>query len=683
MSSLSLPNLVAARRHLRILTGDDDPIVSWQVFCDSDKERRDLARSFHGRLDVVLPDLERAQSNGCGVFVAVNETDGNGRRKENITSARAAFLDLDGAPLPDSWPEPPHLVVRSSDLIMPKYQVWWRIPETEDFNAWLAFQRLLADRYGGDPKCTMLTQVGRCAGFWHMKDPDRPQHVTIVEDGTPRSAHPTTWPLDMLAEQFGFDLAAAAPHLKDADRDDVIEPSGGWDQPRDLVRARVFLAEPGNWSSTSNGEVSVYKAAAAMRHLGISSDTAEDLITELLPIDVPASWADDHIARKVRNAYHYVAEPPGAASTPEPFDDDLDGIEGEPHRLGGLAWRRASEVEQRNIDWLWPNRIALGKLTGIAGPPDQGKSQVTAAIAAAVTTGGSWPDGGRASVGSVIMLSAEDDAADTTVPRLAAAGADLDRVLLLEMTVQLHGKQRMFNFAEDLPKLERMLQANPDVKLLVVDPISAYLGTGAVNTFKNSEVRGVLAPLGDLAARYGVAVLFVTHFNKSSTGSAINRVTDSGAFTALSRSFWGVMPEQTDGAPTGRKLLVSIKNNIARVKKGMAYTFEDVVLDNGVRTSRVVWGGEVDVTADEVLAGDQELKSSPKLQQAVTFLLDTLGHGPVPSAEVEALAKAAKHADMTMRRARQYLKIEPYQRDGKWWCDLDNGKDTEAEDAEV
>lgn len=676
------PDLRAARAHLRLLTGQDDPIVSWQVFCDSDKERRDLARSFHGRLDDVLPRLDRAQAEGCGVFVAVNETDGEGRRKENITRARAVFLDLDGTAPPDSWPEPPHLLVRSSNLQVPKFQAWWRIPDTDDFEAWTAFQRLLADRYGGDPKCTMLTQVGRCAGFWHLKDPDRPQRVTIIDEAGRDSAHTTTWPLDVLALQFDFDLAAALSERATDRIDPDAEPASGWDHPADLARARSFLADPDSWHGTSNGEVSLYRAASSLRDLGISPEMAEELISELLPIDVPASWSDDHIARKVRNAYQYAAEPPGAASTPEPFDDDLD-VEREPHRLSGLSWRRASEVEQKNIDWLWPNRIALGKLTGIAGPPDQGKSQVTATIAAVVTTGGVWPDGGHASAGSVIMLSAEDDAADTTVPRLEAAGADLDRVLLLDMTVQLQGKQRMFNFADDLPRLERMLAANRDVKLLVVDPISAYLGTGAVNTFKNSEVRGVLAPLGDLAARYGVAVLFVTHFNKSGTGSVINRVMDSGAFTALSRSFWAVMPEQDEGAPTGRKLLVSIKNNIARVKKGMAYSFEDVTLPNGVRTSHVVWGGEVDVTADEVLTGgDQELKSSPKLSKAVTFLLEALKAGPVPSADIDARAKRAGHADMTMRRARQYLKVEPYQQDGKWWCDLDNGKDPDDEAAE-
>src|ERR1700741_3000284 len=94
------PDLNAARLHLRMLAGDDGASVSWQVFNDSNKERRDLARGFHGTLDEVSGRLKKAQTDGCGVFVAVNVTDGKARRKDSIIACRAVFLDLDGAPLP-------------------------------------------------------------------------------------------------------------------------------------------------------------------------------------------------------------------------------------------------------------------------------------------------------------------------------------------------------------------------------------------------------------------------------------------------------------------------------------------------------------------------------------------------------------------------------------------------------
>lgn len=289
--------------------------------------------------------------------------------------------------------------------------------------------------------------------------------------------------------------------------------------------------------------------------------------------------------------------------------DDEDGRPGTVQKTG-LTIVSAGSVERRNIEWLWPGRIALGKVTGIAGVPDQGKSQVAAHIAAIVTTGGQWPDGGRSPAGSVLMLCAEDDAADTTVPRLDAAGADRSKIGLVDALVRVKDGKRMFSFKDDLPRLTKAVEARPDLKLIIVDPISAYMGSGSVDTFKNSDVRGVLAPLADLAAKAGVAVLFVTHFNKGGTGSALNRVTDSLAFTALARSFWAVLLEVDNGIATGRKLLVRIKQNIAAPVGGLAYEIEGVTLSDGVETSRVRWDGPIDMTADEVWP--RNMRSPPR-----------------------------------------------------------------------
>ena len=84
---------------------------------------------------------------------------------------------------------------------------------------------------------------------------------------------------------------------------------------------------------------------------------------------------------------------------------------------------RLSEVKPEPINWLWPGRIAKGKITFIAGLPGLGKSQVTVSIAAIVSSGGIWPvDEMPADVGNVLILSAEDGIADTIKPRLLAAG---------------------------------------------------------------------------------------------------------------------------------------------------------------------------------------------------------------------------------------------------------------------
>jgi putative DNA primase/helicase len=149
----------------------------------------------------------------------------------------------------------------------------------------------------------------------------------------------------------------------------------------------------------------------------------------------------------------------------------------------------------------------------IAGPPGLGKSQVTTDIAATVSRGGTWCTGEKCEAGDVLILSAEDDPSDTIRPRLEACGANLDRVHIIEAVHMLSVKRdRPFYLKQDVETLAEKLTTSPDVKLVIIDPISAYLG--GVNSHKNVEVRSVLAPLVKLAADHGVAVVCVTHLNK-------------------------------------------------------------------------------------------------------------------------------------------------------------------------
>jgi RecA-family ATPase len=149
----------------------------------------------------------------------------------------------------------------------------------------------------------------------------------------------------------------------------------------------------------------------------------------------------------------------------------------------------------------------------IAGPPGLGKSQVTTYIAAIVSSGGTWCTGEKCEVGDVFILSAEDDPSDTIRPRLEACGANLDRVHIIEAVhVTIAKRDRPFTLKYDLDPLAEKLVVSPDAKLVIIDPISAYLS--GVNSHKNVEVRSVLAPLAKLAADHGVAVVCVTHLNK-------------------------------------------------------------------------------------------------------------------------------------------------------------------------
>jgi putative DNA primase/helicase len=160
-----------------------------------------------------------------------------------------------------------------------------------------------------------------------------------------------------------------------------------------------------------------------------------------------------------------------------------------------LVIRCAADIEPEPIDWLWQDRLARGKLTVIGGDPEEGKSQISNYVAATISVGGNWPNNeGRAPLGSVIILSAEDGAEDTLVPRLIAAGADLRKIHLIEAVRGEDEKgRRTFSLQTDLEMLEEKIKQIGDVQAVIIDPASAYLappkGGRAVDSHNDQAVR--------------------------------------------------------------------------------------------------------------------------------------------------------------------------------------------------
>ena len=168
--------------------------------------------------------------------------------------------------------------------------------------------------------------------------------------------------------------------------------------------------------------------------------------------------------------------------------------------------QRASEVKIRPIKWLWTGVLAAGKLIIIAGDPGLGKSQVSLFICATVTTGGIWPVSGETcEKGNVLILSAEDGADDTIVPRLKALNAELERIHIVHAVPLGEGKERAFDITRDLERLKREIECIGNVRLIVIDPLSAYLGK--TNSHQNAEVRAALTPVVEFADAIGACLL--------------------------------------------------------------------------------------------------------------------------------------------------------------------------------
>jgi putative DNA primase/helicase len=327
-----------------------------------------------------------------------------------------------------------------------------------------------------------------------------------------------------------------------------------------------------------------------------------------------------------------------------------------------LTSLRASAYKMAAIQWLRPNRFAIGKLGLLVGLPDEGKGQVLSDIAARITRGSEWPCGeGTALQGNVVLLSAEDDAEDTVVPRLKAAGADLDKVEIVTM-IRERDKERMFNLVSDLPLLRQKIAAVGNVRLVLIDPTSAYMGVGKIDSYRTADVRAVLAPVVALAAELKIAIIAVMHFNKKlDVTNALLRISDSLAFGATARHVFAVV----DDPENKRKLFVRGKNNLARADiQSLAYEFsarcvgQDQQTGADIWAPHIVWQDEhVDVTASEAMAAATETKSPSARDDAKKFLEGLLLMGPMAKTEIEEAAEGHSIAWRTLERVKRELKV--------------------------
>ena len=359
----------------------------------------------------------------------------------------------------------------------------------------------------------------------------------------------------------------------------------------------------------------------------------------------------------------------------------------EAKRSAHLISRCTANIIPKRIDFLWPGRIARGKHTAIAGEPGDGKSQLSIYVAATISRSGEWPCGeGRAPVGNVIIMNAEDGADDTVVPRLIAAGADLQRVHIVSAVMQEDGKgRRAFNLQADLALLERKIAEIGDVALVIIDPISSYMGKA--DSHKNAEVRGALEPLSEMAERLKVAILSITHFSKvgaANNSKALHRFIGSIAFVGAPRAAFAVIE---DADNEGRILFLHAKNNMAPKAQGLAYRLVQTMIgeNESIVASYVLWeNSPVVISADEALRANDGGGDRKAAAEAEQFLREKLSHGVVPAKDGEEHARALGITPRTLDRARKKLGVIAEKsglKEGWTWRLPDEGRQILPKDA--
>jgi hypothetical protein len=281
-------------------------------------------------------------------------------------------------------------------------------------------------------------------------------------------------------------------------------------------------------------------------------------------------------------------------------------------------------------------------------------------MAARITTGSPWPDDPlKQSIlkGAVIILTAEDDIADTVLPRLKTNEADVSKVVAIQgVKYPNEEEQFYFNLIAHLPALEQAIIQTPESRLVIIDPITAYLGKTDSN--KNAEVRGALAPLAALAGKYRVAVVGVSHLTKNQGIKAIYRTMGSLAFTAAARAVWVVSKDKDD---PNRRLFTPCKSNLSIEPTSLAFKIIDGMV--------CFEPEQLTISTDEALSTEPS-EDKGAVEEAEDFLREVLKEGAMLSRDVWKEAAENKISERTLKRAKANLGIISNKSPSGWMMEL-------------
>lgn len=317
-----------------------------------------------------------------------------------------------------------------------------------------------------------------------------------------------------------------------------------------------------------------------------------------------------------------------------------------------LQMIKMSEVQSQEVEWLWYPFIPYGKLTIVQGDPGDGKTTLILNIAAKLSRGEGLDNEMKLSAPmNVIYQSAEDGLADTVKPRLEQAGADCERILVIDE------KDKSLSMADE--RLEKAI-AQTKARMLILDPIQAYLG-GGMDMNRANEARNMTKKLGALAEKYQCAIVLIGHMNKAAGNKAAYRGMGSIDFFAVARSV--LLVGRVEGEPNIRAV-VQIKNNLAAFGHPKAFALSE----GGFR-----WLGDYEITADEVLGGI--VPKANKMEQAKQMLRElSLTSGAVKSNEVFDMADEQGISKRTLENAKRELGIRAKKINNSWYWELDKIK---------
>ncbi|MCZ6655100.1 MAG: bifunctional DNA primase/polymerase [Planctomycetota bacterium] len=423
---------------------------------------------------------------------------------------------------------------------------------------------------------------------------------------------------------------------------------------RSIGRAAANMANVPPAVEGNGGHDATFKAACRLvRDFALSVDQAMPLFLEWNRKCKPP-WEDHELRKMLEHALEYGG---GKDGTEYPIGRKVDPADSEAAQqiwLPAITWMDG--VEEREWDWLWPDKIPLGALVVFHGHGDLGKSWVCIDMASRASKGVDWPGGIKNTHGPIksLLIGAEDDPERTIIKRIHLQQGDPSKIGIMS-SAKSGDDERLFSLRLDVAGLELRI-VEEGIKLVFIDPITEFYGEG-VNGNSNEDVRRVLSPLVQLAQRQCVAIVALTHDGKRDTDTARNKALGSVALVNTARvSFYFTADphDHNENFALRRRLMVPDKGNIFFEKQGLAYRWRG-------RDQPLVWDADpITQSADAIMADTIKAarENGTPREQAKAFLRDLLGDGAMDIAEVIRLGKEEGHTEATIKAAKRDMKIK-------------------------
>ena len=332
-------------------------------------------------------------------------------------------------------------------------------------------------------------------------------------------------------------------------------------------------------------------------------------------------------------------------------------IENEMNVAVPLEIVKASDIEPKEVKWLWYPYIPFGKVTLLQGDPGDGKSKFMLSLAALLSKGEHLPfaDEEEREPITIIYQTTEDDADDTVVPRFNSAGGNGDNLIFIKEDM------KSLSFGDN--RIREAIEKY-NAKLLILDPMSSYIGESCSMNNAN-ETRAEFNHLIAVAKETGCAIVIIAHMNKMKDTNPLYRTNGSIDIAGAARSILAIIRTANKEAPAER-YLVQVKSNLAPT--GSAILFE--VAESGVN-----FVSEMEMTAEEAFSSLAPKMGRPNETElrAKDFILEMLQDGEMLANDCEAKLEEAGFKKSTIKKAKKKAGVVSHKKGFLWYWSLPMG----------